>query len=330
MPGMARKPRLEVEGGLYHVITRGVDRRDIFHCPEDHQKFLSLLAIQKAKLPFYLYAYCLMTNHIHLLIERRVDDIGRIMHRVLTGYTQYYNRRYGRVGHVLQGRHRAILCQSERYLTELVRYIHLNPVRAGMVDVPEEYPFSSHRAYLGLEPDGVTDVDPVLRGFGARKSRARELFAQFVMAGAKMGRQERFYEAENGVLGSDEFVDAMIHPIGQHDAAAALVRRYIAREVKKFRADDLLRAVEDVCGIGRDEFVGPGKGARQMFAKNALIVSGRPLGATATELSRLVRISVASVSRRYDTARRTIQNDTVLGSVRDQIIAIYGRDRRES
>src|ERR1051325_11565995 len=99
---MARKPRLEVEGGLYHLITRGVDRQDIFHDEVDHRKFLSLLTSLKEKLPFYLYAYCLMTNHVHLLIERRVHDIGRIMHRLLTGYTQFYNRKYRRVGHVLQ------------------------------------------------------------------------------------------------------------------------------------------------------------------------------------------------------------------------------------
>ncbi len=175
---MARKPRLEVEGGLYHVITRGVDRRDIFHSPEDHQKFLALLATQKEKLSFYLYAYCLMTNRIHLLIERLTDDIGRIMHRVLTGYTQYYNRKYRRSGHVLQGRHKAILCQSDPYLAELVRYIHLNPIRAKMVERVEEYPYSSHRAYMGLEPAGIVDVDPVLRRFGPRKAVARERFAK--------------------------------------------------------------------------------------------------------------------------------------------------------
>ena len=120
---MARKARVEVAGGLYHVITRGNNRRQIFNSPTDHEKFLSLLAIQKRRLPFFLYAYCLMSNHVHLLIERKADAIGRIMHRVLTGYSQYYNRRYRRVGHLLQGRHKAILCQSDRYLAELVRYI---------------------------------------------------------------------------------------------------------------------------------------------------------------------------------------------------------------
>ena len=102
---MARKARAEVEGGLYHVITRGNNRRQIFNSPADYEKFLSLLAVQKIKLPFFLYAYCLMSNHVHLLIERQASAVGRIMHRLLTGYAQYYNRRYRRVGHLLQGRY---------------------------------------------------------------------------------------------------------------------------------------------------------------------------------------------------------------------------------
>ncbi|MFN0141254.1 MAG: transposase [Pyrinomonadaceae bacterium] len=91
---MARKARVEIEGGLYHLITRGNDRQTIFHCDEDHAKFLSLLSAQKERLPFFLYAFCLMSNHVHLLIEWKADTIGRIMHRLLTGYSQYYNRRY--------------------------------------------------------------------------------------------------------------------------------------------------------------------------------------------------------------------------------------------
>src|SRR5262245_37429117 len=169
---MPRRARVEIEGGLYHVITRGNNRRQIFNSAADYEKFLSLLAKQKRRLPFFLYAYCLMTNHVHLLIERRKHDVGRIMQGVLTGYSQYYNRRTGRSGHLLQGRYRGILCQSERYLAELVRYIHLNPVRAGIVTRPEHYQYSGHRAYLGLEAAGILDVEPVLRHFGAKKRLA--------------------------------------------------------------------------------------------------------------------------------------------------------------
>ena len=137
---MAREPRIEIEGGLYHVITRGNNRQVTFNSDDDCFKLSSLVETQKARLPFFLYAYCLMPNHIHLLIERRQDAMSRIMHRVLTGYSQHWNRRYRRVGHLLQGRYKAIPGQTDQYLGELVTCIHLNPVRAKMVRKAEDYP----------------------------------------------------------------------------------------------------------------------------------------------------------------------------------------------
>ena len=328
---MARKPRIEVEGGLYHLITRGVDRRDIFHSPEDFQKFIAILSSQKTKLPFYLYAYCLMTNHVHLLIERMTDDVGRIMHRVLTGYTQYYNRKYRRTGHLLQGRHKAILCQSDPYLAELVRYIHLNPVRAKMAKRPEEYLYSSHRTYIGAEPAGAVDVEPVLRRFAAKKSTARERYVQFVHAGVKLGHQEQFYAPDNGILGNDEFVDQMIHRIGEFDARAASVRRKTEHApVGSFDSARLVRAVETVCGIARDEFVGPGKRARQMFAKEVMLLAGREFGAGVTTLSIAAGVSVASTSRRLDAALRKMGEDGELRSARDRVVEEYKTAGRES
>jgi REP element-mobilizing transposase RayT len=209
---MARKLRVEVEGGLYHVIARGNDRQDVFHSPDDHKKFLSLLARQKELTSFYLYAYCLMTNHFHLLIERQAETVGKVMQRVLTGYSQYYNRKYKHIGHVFQGRHKSILCQSDRYLAELVRYIHLNPLRAHMVELAEDYPCSSQRAYLGLEPDGIVDVDPVLRHFGPVKRIARERFRDFVAVGMGLEYADEFGSpAEGDILGSEDFVDDTIH-----------------------------------------------------------------------------------------------------------------------
>ncbi len=212
---MARKLRVEVEGGLYHLIARGNDRQDIFHSHEDRQRFLGLLLKEKVRSPFFLYAYCLMTNHIHLLLERQAETIGSIMQRVLGGYSRYYNRRYKHIGHVFQGRHKSILCQSDRYLAELVRYIHLNPVRAGMVTMPEEYPYSSHRAYLGLQPDDLTAVDPVIRLFGSKRESAIEHFKTYVLAETGLVASEAFDSpAEGYILGSEEFVDSTIHRIG--------------------------------------------------------------------------------------------------------------------
>ena len=126
---MPRKPRIEISGGLYHVITRGNNRRKVFRSHDDYVKLIDFLTQQKSKLPFHLYAYCLMPNHVHLLLEMQEDRVSGIMQRVLTSYSRYHNRKYRKVGHVFQGRYKSILCQSDRYLGELVRYIHLNPVR---------------------------------------------------------------------------------------------------------------------------------------------------------------------------------------------------------
>ena len=134
---MPRRPRIEIGGGLYHVITRGDNRRKVFRSHNDYRRFITILELQKSKLPFHLYSYCLMPNHIHLLIEMQDDPVSRIMQRVLTSYSQYHNRKYKKIGHVFQGRYKSILCQTDRYLGELVRYIHLNPVRARMVKRPE-------------------------------------------------------------------------------------------------------------------------------------------------------------------------------------------------
>ena len=321
---MARKARVEVEGGLYHVITRGNNRRRMFDSPADFEKFLSLLAVQKLRLPFFLYAYCLMTNHVHLLIERQADALGRIMHRVLTGYSQYYNRRRRRVGHLLQGRHKAILCQSDQYLSELVRYIHLNPVRAGMVNLPEQYQYSGHRAYLGLEPAGIVDVDPVLRHFGARKDVARDRYRQFVAAGMKDGHRKEFYAVEEGrILGSEEFVDATIHRIGETNREVSITDQ--RANGGEFKPDRLLAAVEESCRVSREEFCGPGKGAAAMTAKEILILTGLRVGASRKTLSELIGISDSALSRRADAVRLRAERDLEISSLANGIIRRYLR-----
>lgn len=318
---MARHPRAEVEGGLYHIIARGNNRQLIFRSDEDHKKFLSLLAVQKEKLGFYLYAYCLMSNHFHLALERQSEPVGRIMQRVLTGYSQYYNRKHRKVGHVFQGRHKAILCQSDMYLGELVRYIHLNPVRAKMVRKAERYPWSSQRAYLGIEPPGIVDVDPVLRLFGARKARARENFAGFIAAGARLGHQEQFYSASEGcILGSEEFVDLTIHRVWGSDRRGS--KRPNRRE---FDARLLLTSVEKVFGLSREDFLGRTKRPEAVRAKEALILTGRELGASMRVLAEITGLDDSTVSRRYDAARQRSKDDEAVRTSMKKVISRYDR-----
>ena len=321
---MARKARAEVEGGLYHVITRGNNRRQIFDSPADYEKFLSLLAVQKTKLPFLLYAYCLMTNHVHLLIERQADTIGRIMHRVLTGYSRYYNRRYQRVGHLLEGRHKAILCQSDRYLAELVRYIHLNPVRARMVTRPEQYKYSGHRAYLGMEPAGIVDVDPVLRHFGAKKKMAREAYQQFIAGGMKLGHQESLYQVDEGrILGSEEFVDATIHRIGE--TKRVIWRPDQKSTVDQFNSEALLDAVETICRLPREEFCCAEKNAPAIGAKEMFILAGCEYGASLKLVSEITGLSRSAVSRRKDAARLKMREGGEISKLVRQIGEHYRR-----
>ncbi len=248
------------------------------------------------------------------------------MQRVLTGYSQYYNRRNRRVGHVFQGRHKAILCQSEGYLARLVRYIHLNPVRARMVATAEEYPYSSHRAYLGLEPPGIVDVDPVLRLFGSQRELARQQFAEYVGSGPS-DDEELYPSGEKDILGSEEFVDAAIHRLGD---TARKARRSEKSGQHPFDAELIIAAVETTFGMSRDSFCGSGKNARNIMAKEALILTGRDAGATVTELADITGLDTSSVSRRYDIAKQKAETDSKLAYAIDQVSRIYDQNIAES
>jgi len=141
---MARRPRIHFPGALYHVITRGNRRQGIFLDEKDLEKFLAYIVDYKSRHSFRLYAYALMKNHLHLLVEVEETPLSRIMQSLLFRYTRYFNRRYGEVGHLFQGRYKAIVCDKDAYLLELVRYIHLNPVRAKIVKSPEDYGWTGH------------------------------------------------------------------------------------------------------------------------------------------------------------------------------------------
>jgi putative transposase len=318
---MARKPRVELEGGLYHLITRGNDRQIIFREPDDYSKFLSVLKVQKARLPFFLYAYCLMPNHVHLLIERKKDAVGRIMHRVLTSYSRYYNWKYGRVGHALQGRYKAILCQSDTYLCRLVRYIHLNPVRAKMVSRPEDYPYSSHGAYLGRQQPVPVDTDPVLRHFGTNLTIARQHYRQFMRGTTPCDEVETFSsEIDGRFLGTKEFVDANIHRLGETGPARPRVQ---CGEASSLDGNGLIAAVEDVFQISREDFVGARKVASAVMAKEALIIVGRDAGASMRVLAAISGLGISTISRRYEVAKCKLQHDKEFCNQVERIRARY-------
>jgi putative transposase len=144
-PSMARKPRIEYEGAFYHVITRGNQRQKIFREASDYEKYQQYLTIYKNRHHYALYAYVLMGNHIHLLLETRDVPLSRIMQGINQSYTLFFNRKYREVGHLFQGRYKAILCDRDAYLLSLLQYIHNNPVRAKIAGTAASYRWSSHR-----------------------------------------------------------------------------------------------------------------------------------------------------------------------------------------
>lgn len=180
---MGRIPRLDFPGTVAHVIARGNHRQNIFLEPADWEHFLAHLGKVKALRPFRLYAYCLMSNHIHLLIEVLQASLSTIMHGLLLPYARYLNRRLGRTGHVFQDRFKSILCDRDSYLQHLTRYIHLNPVRAGLVADPSAWPYSGHLEYLGRSERGLVDTELVLSTFGDDIERSREAYLDFVRDG---------------------------------------------------------------------------------------------------------------------------------------------------
>ena len=198
---MARRPRLLASGVLYHVIVRGNHRQKTFLNESDYQAYLERLGRYRKRLAVTVYAYCLMPNHVHLLVETGSQPLSRFMQGLQQSYTQYFNRKHHKVGHLFQGRYKAIVCDKDEYLLGLVRYIHLNPIRANMVQKLDAYPYSGHRHYVEGRVSEVLEPGRVLDLLGGRAG-----YRRFVLEGLKEGHREDYYQVEDQrFLGAEEF-----------------------------------------------------------------------------------------------------------------------------
>ena len=237
---MARPLRLEFAGALYHVTSRGDGREAIFLADGDRRMFLDVLAAVWERFNWTVHAYCLMTNHYHLLVETPDANLSKGMRQLNGVYTQRFNLAYNRTGHVFQGRYKAILVQKDAYLLELARYVVLNPVRARMVRTPADWPWSSYRAMIGDEPAPEwLETRTILAAFGETEPEAVEHYARFVAEGK--GQPSPWEQLKNQVfLGSDSFVESLRRqlpknrdltrgPAGQTTASRQAVTRVCAR-----------------------------------------------------------------------------------------------------
>jgi REP element-mobilizing transposase RayT len=183
-------------------MARGNNGQAVYLDRADYKAFLEALQTIRERYSFYLYAYVLMPNHFHLLVEVQEVSTGRVMQALLTSYARRFNQVHNRRGHVFEGRYKAIVCERDSYLLELIRYIHLNPVRAGLVRQPSAWKWSGHGEYLGTAKRGLIDSGPVL---GQLPTPAR--YEDFVRAGTKGGYRKEWHPGDSApFLGAEEFV----------------------------------------------------------------------------------------------------------------------------
>jgi putative transposase len=239
-PPMARPLRIEYPGALYHVTSRGNARQRIFQGDRDRILFLDTLKKVAERYHWLCHAYCLMDNHYHLVIETLEGNLAKGMRQLNGVYTQAYNRRHARSGHIFQGRYKAILVERESHLLEVCRYVVLNPVRAKVVKEPGRWKWSSYRGTAGREsPHGCLTSDWVLSQFGTRLEKAQAQYREFVRGGIG---GDRIHDSVKGqsLLGEEEFVQRLIGYVRGYEEIREIPRaqRYLHRPPLK----DLFKA----------------------------------------------------------------------------------------
>lgn len=239
---MARPLRIEFPGALYHITSRGNARQHIFIDDPDRQAFLAILGNVIARFRWICHSYCLMGNHYHLLIETPSANLSQGMRQLNGVYTQAFNRRHSRVGHLFQGRFKAIIVEKDAHLKELCRYVALNPVHAKIVKHPAQWRWSGHRAAIGVsqKPDWL-HTDWILSQFGSQRKRAIKAYAGFVREGVKASTTPWEEMKQQVVLGSEHFIQKVLGKISK-DANLSEIPKAQQLPPPKPLADILLEA----------------------------------------------------------------------------------------
>ena len=290
---MVRPLRIEFPGALYHVLGRGNQKQEVFLGDEDRHAYLKRLQRYKEEIGFILYAYVLMPNHVHLLIETDQVPLSKIMQRINLTYTQYFNRKYDKVGHVFQGRYKAILCDRDEYLLALITYIHLNPVRAHLVEGLRQFQWSSHHEYLNARAE-ITDAEAILKMFSPDLQTARKMYEQFV--GEAIGKEKigtPYKLLHQQILGDEEFLGEVERKLGKRE-----------RPLRKASLPEILRAVEEVAGVKEEDIVARKREKKILFARSLVVAVWREMGHRLVDLQPWLNRDLSVLSR----LPRTVDN----------------------
>ena len=316
---MPRKARIDAPDSVHHIIARGIEGRDIFRAESDYRDFIERLGRIVAETQSSCFAWALMPNHFHLLLGTGAEPVSRVMSRLLTGHATAFNRRHGRNGHLFQNRYKSILCQQDPYFLQLVRYIHLNPLRAGIVENTgqlKNYPYAGHSALCGVFRNDWQNCAAVLGRFGGDADIALPRYLAFIEKGVGEGRRPDL--VGGGLLRSTGGWDAVrqrrragVHLksderiLGDPDfvaGALALAEERVQRRYAMLNAGHdfswLLRQVARVCDITPEAILIPGKQPARVKARSLVSFwATRELGMTATEVGGIIGISQSAVSR---------------------------------
>jgi len=254
---MARPLRIEYEGAVYHVTSRGNERNRIFRDDSDQELFLNTLEKVNKRYNWYCHAYCLMNNHYHLIVETPEGNLSKGMRQLNGVYTQLFNKRHKKVGHVFQGRYKAILIQKDSHLLETCRYLVLNPVRAKAIEKPEDWKGSSYQGTVGIEkPHLCLTTEWILGQFAGRKRQAVKKYREFVEAGIE---GEIIWKDLKGqcILGKEDFAEGLLEYVKGYRDIKEIPKsqRYISRprldilfseDVKENRTEKKKKAMEAI------------------------------------------------------------------------------------
>jgi REP element-mobilizing transposase RayT len=300
-------------------MIRGINKSDIFKDDQDKTLFIERLGENVSKGKCFVYAWVLMDNHCHLLFKSGQQGISAVMRKLLTWYAQYFNRRHGRTGHLFENRYKSILCDEDNYLLALVRYIHLNPIRAEIVTTLkglDHYPWSGHSALMGNAKHDWMDTGYILSQFGARKKAARIAYHRFVGEGVGIGNVPEFTggglirsrggwsqvvsarrrgqreKSDERILGSGDFVNAILKEAEEKTR----------RQLKLRRTDKTLtKIIEEECKKGRsiaNELKGGSRRRKVSTVRARIAKRGvEELGLSLAEIARQVGVTTSSIAR---------------------------------
>ena len=297
---MPRKARIDAPGALQHIIVRGIERRKIFLDDTDRHSFIDRFGTILKDTNTSCFAWALIPNHAHLLLRTGLTPLSVVMRRLLTGYAVSFNRRHHRHGHLFQNRYKSILCQEDLYLMELVRYIHLNPMRAKLVSEFKKlsrYRFCGHSVLMGKRINDWQDGEYVLGLFDKKVSNARRLYNAFVKKGIEDGRRPELVggglirslggwkaakalrrtvdriKGDERILGDGDFVERVLK-VGQEQ----MERRY-EYQVRGYDFDWLVSQVAGLFNMKADEVIRPGRNPDTVKARSALCCWAKPQAA---------------------------------------------------